>query len=173
MERIELTTWLSMFLFLGYIFEHKDYRCWNLVAHRLRVFCVVTFFEHMPYYSLPLPTSLFLIFMSHAFPDLYFPLTETFTSNPSLHSLLIYTPLLIMSTLKRLHDDSSTKAFSIATTPLISFSGSGHTRATMLLSVTSPYAIVTTIHQIDFSIVALLIAFSKNLVFPFNHSQPL
>ncbi|KAJ9540774.1 hypothetical protein OSB04_027280 [Centaurea solstitialis] len=40
-------------LFLGYGIEHKGYRCWDPVSKRLRISRNVTFWEHVPYYSLP------------------------------------------------------------------------------------------------------------------------
>ncbi|KAJ9541983.1 hypothetical protein OSB04_028489 [Centaurea solstitialis] len=40
-------------LFLGYGIEHKGYRCWDPISKRLRISRHVTFWEHVPFYTMP------------------------------------------------------------------------------------------------------------------------
>ncbi|KAJ9548276.1 hypothetical protein OSB04_020819 [Centaurea solstitialis] len=40
-------------LFLGYGIEHKGYRCWDPISKRLRISRHVTFWEDVPFYTMP------------------------------------------------------------------------------------------------------------------------
>ncbi|KAG9444835.1 hypothetical protein H6P81_016175 [Aristolochia fimbriata] len=52
-ERDKLSAKFAMCVFLGYGIEQKGFRCFDPVANKLRISRHVTFWEHVPFYSLP------------------------------------------------------------------------------------------------------------------------
>ncbi|KAG9439601.1 hypothetical protein H6P81_019766 [Aristolochia fimbriata] len=83
-ERDKLSTKSAMCVFLGYGIEQKGFLCFDPVANKLRISRHVTFWEHVPFYSLPKhshqssmsPTVAFDIF-----PDDTSPLFSTFSDS--------------------------------------------------------------------------------------------
>ncbi|KAJ9535505.1 hypothetical protein OSB04_un001367 [Centaurea solstitialis] len=52
-EHTKLQPRSRLCLFLGYGIEHKGYRCWDPISKRLRISRHVTFWEHVPFYTMP------------------------------------------------------------------------------------------------------------------------
>ncbi|KAJ9547397.1 hypothetical protein OSB04_019940 [Centaurea solstitialis] len=52
-EHTKLQPRSRLCLFLGYGIEHKGYRCWDPISKRLRISRNVTFWEHVPFYTMP------------------------------------------------------------------------------------------------------------------------
>ncbi|KAJ9541338.1 hypothetical protein OSB04_027844 [Centaurea solstitialis] len=52
-EHTKLQPRSCLCLFLGYGIEHKGYRCWDPISKRLRISRHVTFWEHVPFYTMP------------------------------------------------------------------------------------------------------------------------
>jgi hypothetical protein len=52
-ERTKLTAQFIECVLLGYSIEHKSYRCWDLVAHRMQTLQDVVFDESRPFYPRP------------------------------------------------------------------------------------------------------------------------
>ncbi|KAG9447270.1 hypothetical protein H6P81_013398 [Aristolochia fimbriata] len=83
-ERDKLSGKSAMCIFLGYIIEQKGFRCFDPVANKLRISRHVSFWEHVPFYSLPKhsnqssmsPTVVFDIF-----PDGSSPLPSTISDS--------------------------------------------------------------------------------------------
>ncbi|KAJ9564443.1 hypothetical protein OSB04_000409 [Centaurea solstitialis] len=88
-EHTKLQPRSRLCLFLGYGIEHKGYRCWDPISNRLRISRNVTFWEHVPFYTMPnshfeTPTSIVPFFTDSSISlDLPF---STFTPNPEAHA---------------------------------------------------------------------------------------
>ncbi|KAJ9546605.1 hypothetical protein OSB04_019148 [Centaurea solstitialis] len=84
-EHTKLQPRSRLCLFLGYGIEHKGYRCWDPISKRLRISRHVTFWEHVPFYTMPnshfeTPTSIVPFFTDSSISlDLPY---STFTPNP-------------------------------------------------------------------------------------------
>ncbi|KAJ9562014.1 hypothetical protein OSB04_007174 [Centaurea solstitialis] len=52
-ERTKLEPRARVCLFLGYGIEHKGYRCWDPISKRLRISRHVTFWENVPFFTMP------------------------------------------------------------------------------------------------------------------------
>ncbi|KAJ9554537.1 hypothetical protein OSB04_018582 [Centaurea solstitialis] len=52
-EHTKLEPRARVCLFLGYDIEHKGYRCWDPISKRLRISRHVTFWEDVPFYTMP------------------------------------------------------------------------------------------------------------------------
>ncbi|KAJ9566232.1 hypothetical protein OSB04_002198 [Centaurea solstitialis] len=84
-EHTKLQPRSRLCLFLGYEIEHKGYRCWDPISKRLRISRNVTFWEHVPFYTMPnshfeTPTSIVPFFTDSSI-SLELP-SPTFTPNP-------------------------------------------------------------------------------------------
>ncbi|KAJ9555291.1 hypothetical protein OSB04_009905 [Centaurea solstitialis] len=88
-EHTKLQPRSRLCLFLGYGIEHKGYRCWDPISKRLRISRNVTFWEHVPFYTMPnshfeTPTSIVPFFTDSSI-SLDLP-SSTFTPNPEAHA---------------------------------------------------------------------------------------
>ncbi|KAJ9551549.1 LOW QUALITY PROTEIN: hypothetical protein OSB04_015594 [Centaurea solstitialis] len=88
-EHTKLQPRSRLCLFIGYGIEHKGYRCWDPISKRLRISRNVTFWEHVPFYTMPnsqieTPTSI-VPFFTNSSISLNLP-SSTFTPNPETHA---------------------------------------------------------------------------------------
>ncbi|KAJ9547369.1 hypothetical protein OSB04_019912 [Centaurea solstitialis] len=88
-EHTKLQPHSRLCLFLGYGIEHKGYHCWDPISKRLRISRNVTFWEHVPFYTMPnthfeTPTSI-VPFFTNSSISLDLP-SSTFTPNPEAHA---------------------------------------------------------------------------------------
>ena len=89
-KQTKLSPRSRMCIFLGYSFEYKGYRCYDLTSRHLRVSRHVTFLEYTPYFSSPTPDLSFLQsppVLSPLYPSVVF--LGSPTSAPSVSPLAV------------------------------------------------------------------------------------